>query len=220
MNTPLQIILAEDHGIVRHGIRLAIEASRVARVVEEAASSDELIAAVKARQCDAIVTDLSMPGKRTRDGIPLIDRLQRMRPEVSIIIVTAMSNAAILNKLIAKGVTAIVEKAGGINELHSALIAAAQGRTYVSPGVEAILARVSLVGTRIGKEAKLTAAELDVVRLFAHEKLTPAQIAERLNRSVKTVSAHKMRAQQKLGLSTSLELLEYWQTQPRCTRSS
>lgn len=214
MNTPLQIILAEDHGIVRHGIRLAIEAGHVAHVVAEASSSDELIEVAKTQQCDAIVTDLSMPGTRTRDGIPLIERLQRMCPDVSIIIVTAMRNAAILNKLLEKNVSAIVEKAGGINELHSALVAAAQGRTYVSPGVEALLARVSLVGPRIGREATLTAAELDVVRLFAHEKLTPNQIAERLNRSVKTISAHKMRAQQKLGLSTSLELLEYWQTKP------
>lgn len=212
MNKPLQIILAEDHGIVRHAIRLAIEASRVAHVVAEASNSDELIAAVKERACDAIVTDLSMPGARTRDGIPLIDRLQRMRPGVPIIVVTAMRNAAILNKLIAKGVSAIVEKAGGIHELHSALIAVSQGRSYVSPGVETLLARMSLVGKHLGKEAELTTAELEVVRLFAHEKLPAKLIAERLNRSVKTISAHKMRAQRKLGLSTSQELFEYWQT--------
>ncbi|RDU96938.1 response regulator [Trinickia dinghuensis] len=212
MNKPLQIILAEDHGIVRHGIRLAIEEARVGHVVAEASNSDELIAAVNAWECDVIVTDLSMPGTRTRDGIPLIDRLNRMRPGVSIVVVTAMRNAAILNKLLAKGVSAIVEKAGGIGELHSALVAAAQGRSYMSPGVEALLARMSLVGARMGKEAALTAAELDVVRLFAHEKLSAGQIAERLNRSVKTISAHKMRAQHKLGLSTSQELLEYWQT--------
>ena len=96
-------------------------------------------------------------------------------------------------------------------------MAAAQGRTYVSPGVEALLARMNLVGTRIGKEATLTAAEIDIVRLFAHEKLTAGQIAQRLNRSVKTISAHKMRAQRKLGLSTSQELLEYWQTHDRCS---
>ncbi|MGN6086322.1 response regulator [Trinickia sp.] len=217
MNKPLQILLAEDHGIVRHGIRLAVESAHIAHVVAEAANSDELIAAVKQRDYDAIVTDLSMPGARTRDGIPLIVRLQRMRPEVPIIVVTAMRNAAILNKLISKGVQAIVEKSGGINELHSALVAAAQGRTYVSPGVEALLARVNLVGARIGKEATLTAAEVDVVRLFAHEKLTAGQIARRLNRSVKTVSAHKMRAQRKLGLSTSQELFEYWQAHDRCS---
>ncbi|WP_116141332.1 response regulator [Trinickia diaoshuihuensis] len=217
MNTPLQIILAEDHGIVRHGIRLAIEAGHIAQVVAEAANSDELISLIKEREFDVIVTDLSMPGTFTRDGIPLIDRLKRMRPGIPIVVVTAMRNAAILNKLLTKNIGAIVEKAGGINELHSALVAVAQGRPYVSPGVEALLANMSLVGTRIGKEATLTAAELDVVRLFAHEKLTAGQIARRLNRSVKTVSAHKMRAQHKLGLSSSQELIEYWQVIDRCS---
>ena len=217
MNKPLQILLAEDHGIVRYGIRLAVEAAHVARVVAEAKNSDELIKAVEEWDFDAIVTDLSMPGTRTRDGIPLIGRLLRMRPDVPIIVVTAMRNAAILNKLIAKGVHAIVEKAGGINELHSALVAVAQGCTYVSPGVEALLARRNLVGAGIGKEATLTAAELDVVRLFADEKLTAGQIAQRLNRSVKTISAHKMRAQNKLGASSSQELLEYWQTRDLCS---
>lgn len=210
MNTPLQVILAEDHGIVRYGIRLAIEAGHIAHVIAEASNSDELIAAVQALPCDAIVTDLSMPGERTRDGIALIDRLQRIQPGVSIIVVTALRNAAILNKLLAKGVKAVVEKAGGINDLHGALVAAAQGRTYVSPGVETLLSQMSLVGERVGREAALTTSEMEVLRLFAADGLTAGQIAQRLNRSVKTVSAHKKRAQHKLGLSTNQELLEYW----------
>ncbi|WP_206952677.1 response regulator transcription factor [Trinickia acidisoli] len=209
MNKLLQIVLAEDHALVRYGIRLAIEAGHVAQVVAEAANSDELIAVVQAQACDVIVTDLSMPGTRTRDGIALIDRLGRIRPGVPIVVVTAMRNAAILNKLIEKGVAAIVEKAGGVNELHCAVVAAGQGRTYVSPGVEALLAHASLVGARVGKEAALTTAELEVVRLFAADGLTASQIAQRLNRSVKTVSAHKRRAQHKLGLSTNKELFEY-----------
>lgn len=217
MNKPLQIILAEDHGIVRYGIRLAIEAGHVAHVVAEAADSDELIAAVRQYPCDAIVTDLSMPGTRTRDGIALVDRLQRICPGVPIIVVTAMRNAAILNKLLAKGVKGVVEKAGGVNELHCALVAAAQSRTYVSPGVEKLLARMNLVGERVGKEATLTTAEMEVIRLFAADGLTAAQIAERLNRSVKTVSAHKVRAQHKLGLGTNQELLEYWRAHDHCS---
>ena len=210
MNKPLQIILAEDHGIVRYGMRLAIEAGHVAHVIAEAANSDELIAAVRQYPCDAIVTDLSMPGTRTRDGIALVDRLQRICPGVPIIVVTALRNAAILNKLLSKGVKAVVEKAGGVNELHCALVAAGQGRSYVSPGVEKLLARMNLVGERVGREATLTTAEMEVIRLFAADGLTAAQIAERLNRSVKTVSAHKVRAQHKLGVGTNQELLEYW----------
>jgi len=217
VNKPLQVILAEDHGIVRYGIRLAIEAGHVAQVIAEAATSDELIEAVQMHSCDAIVTDLSMPGSRTRDGIALVDRLQRLRPDVPIIVVTALRNAAILNKLIAKGVHAIVEKAGGVNELHCALVAAGQRRTYVSPGVEALMARMNLVGARVGREAALTTAEMEVIRLFAADGLTAAQIAERLNRSVKTISAHKVRAQHKLGLSTNQELLEYWRAHDLCS---
>ncbi|TAM52760.1 MAG: response regulator transcription factor [Paraburkholderia sp.] len=217
MNKPLQIILAEDHGIVRYGIRLAIEAGHVAHVVAEAADSDELIAAARQHPCDAIVTDLSMPGTRTRDGIALVDRLQRICPGVPIIVVTALRNAAILNKLLARGVKGVVDKAGGVNELHCALVAAGQGRTYVSPGVEKLLARMNLVGERVGKEATLTTAEMEVIRLFAADGLTAAQIAERLNRSVKTVSAHKVRAQHKLGLGTNQELLEYWRAHDHCS---
>src|SRR5580693_6126494 len=104
MNKLLRIILADDHSIVRFGIRLAIEANHIAQVVAEAADSDELIAAVKTEACDVIVTDYSMPGQCTQDGIALITRLMRIKPEVPIIVITALRNAAILNKLAAKGV--------------------------------------------------------------------------------------------------------------------
>lgn len=209
MSFQLRIILGDDHTIVRYGIRLAIEANHVAEVVAEASNSDELIAAVQAQTCDAIVTDYSMPGEQTQDGLALIDRLMRMRPGVPIIVVTAMRNAAIINKLIAKGVKGVVEKAGSVQELQVALHAIAQGRSYLSPGLESMLASASIVGSKVGKEVTLTTAELEVIRLFAYGGLTPNQISQRLNRSVKTISRHKMNAQRKLGVGTNQELLEY-----------
>jgi two-component system, NarL family, captular synthesis response regulator RcsB len=209
MNKLLRIILADDHVIVRYGIRLAVEANHVAQVVAEASDSDELIAAVQTEAFDAIVTDYAMPGKRTQDGIALIDRLMRIKPGVPIIVVTALRNAAILNKLAAKGVKGIVEKAGSVQELHLALLAAAQNRTYLSPGVESLLASASIVGPNVGREAVLTTAELEVIRLFAYGGLTPTQISQRLNRSAKTISRHKVNAQRKLGVLTNQDLLEY-----------
>ncbi|HTI19179.1 MAG TPA: response regulator transcription factor [Trinickia sp.] len=209
MNKLLRIILADDHAIVRYGIRIAMETNHVAEVVAEASTSDELIAAVKAQPCDAIVTDYSMPGVRTQDGIALVDRLLRLKPDVPVIVVTAMRNAALLNKLVSKGVRGVVEKSGGVQELHLALLAAAQDRNYLSPGLETLLSSASIIGRRIGTDAVLTTAELEVIRLFAYNGLTATQISERLNRSPKTVSRHKINAQRKLGLSTTQELLEY-----------
>lgn len=208
MNKSLRIILADDHAIVLYGIRLAVEASGIAEVVAEASSSDELIAAVRAESCDVIVTDFSMPGEVTQDGIALVDRLMRIRPGVSIIVVTALRNAAILNKLMAKGVKGIVEKAGGVQELHHALLAVSQGRSYLSPGLESMLASASIVGTRVGHEAKLTTAELEVIRLFVQGQ-SPTEIAQRLNRSIKTISRHKVSGQRKLGAANTQQLLDY-----------
>lgn len=209
MNKLLRIILADDHSIVRYGIRIALEENRAVEIVAEACNSDELIAVVQTVACDVIVTDYAMPGERTQDGIALIDRLMRIRPDVPIIVITALRNAAILNKLMAKGVKAIVEKAGGVEELSLALVAAAQQRTYLSPGLESLLASASIVGQRVGREAALTTAELEVIRLFAYDGMTATQISQRLNRSPKTISRHKVNAQRKLGLSTNQELLEY-----------
>lgn len=218
MTKLLRIILADDHAIVRYGIRIAIEANHVAEIVAEASTSDELIAAVQSQPCDAIVTDYSMPGERTQDGIALIDRLMRIKPDLPIIVITALRNAAILNKLVAKGVNAIVGKSGGVQELHLALLAAAQKRNYLSPGIESLLASASIVGPRVGREVTLTKAELEVIRLFAYDGLTATQISERLNRSAKTISRHKVNGQRKLGLFTNQELLEYCRTNDLCAR--
>ncbi|MEX3957889.1 response regulator [Trinickia sp. EG282A] len=209
MNKLLRIIIADDHAVVRYGIRTALEANGMAEIVGEAGTADELIAAVKAVPCDLIVTDYAMPGGRTQDGVALIDRLKRIKPDMPIVVITALRNAAIHNKLMAKGVKAIVEKAGGVQELSFALLAAAQGRTYLSPGLESLLASASIVGPRVGHVAELTTAELEVIRLFAYDGLTATQISQRLNRSPKTISRHKINAQRKLGLSTNQELLEY-----------
>ncbi|MEA3121394.1 MAG: two-component system, NarL family, captular synthesis response regulator RcsB [Paraburkholderia sp.] len=164
---------------------------------------------VQTEPCDAIVTDYSMPGKLTQDGIALIARLMRIKPEVPIIVITALRNAAILNKLVAKGVKGIVEKAGGVQELHLAVLAAVQNRTYLSPGIESLLASASIVGPQVGRDVVLTTSELEVIRLFAYDAMTPTQIAQRLNRSEKTISRHKNNVKSKLGVSTDQDLLEY-----------
>lgn len=209
----LRVVLADDHGIVRYGIRNALEADGIAEVVAEAATSDELIAIVTGNVAfDAIVTDFMMPGERTRDGLALLEQLNRRCPEVPIVVITAMRNAAMLNTLLSKVRVSLVEKAGDVSELQRALIAAVQKRPYISPGIAKLLACVDIVGDRVGKEPHFTKAELEVLRLFVRERLTPKQISERTHRSVKTFSRHKRRVMDKIGIQTTQELVEY------CTR--
>lgn len=204
--------MADDHGIVRYGIKNALEADGIAEVVAEAANSDELMAIVKrTNEFDAIVTDFMMPGERTRDGTALLAQLGRRCPDVPIIVITAMRNAAVLNEMLSHVRVSLIEKAGNVAELQKALLAAVQGRTYISPGIEKLLASVDIVGSRVGAAPRITKAEMEVLRLFVLERLTPKQISERLHRSVKTTSRHKRSVMEKMGLRTTQELLEFCQ---------
>jgi two-component system, NarL family, captular synthesis response regulator RcsB len=202
------IILADDHPIVRYGIRQALESQGLAKVMEEASSARELLEAVTRTPCEIIVTDFSMPDEQNRDGLSLIERLVRLFPDKPIVVITALRNPGLVAALLKHGVKAVVEKSGDIAELALAIKAASSGRTYLSRSLRTLLVSHE-VAIKEQDTPKLTRAEIEVLRLFAYEGLTSQQISERLRRSRKTVSRHKRSAQAKLGLATNQELMEY-----------
>jgi two-component system capsular synthesis response regulator RcsB len=202
------VVLADDHPIIRYGIRMALETNRIAKVVGEAGTPVELLKVLASTPCDMVVTDFSMPDDQSRDGLYLIERLMRTHPKLPIVVITALRNAGVLNALLQKGVKGLLEKEGNVSELGLALHAVNMGREYVSPSLRTLLTSREVDATRAA-EAKLTQAEIEVLRLFAYEGLASQQISERLNRSRKTISRHKRSAQAKLGLETNQELLEY-----------
>jgi two-component system capsular synthesis response regulator RcsB len=202
------IILADDHPIVRYGIRQALESQGLAKVLGEASSARELLEAVAKTPCEMIVTDFSMPDEQNRDGLSLIERLTRLFPDKPIVVITALRNPGLVAALLKHGVRAVVEKSGDIAELALAIKAASSGRKYISRSLRSLLVSHE-VAIKEQETPKLTQAEIEVLRLFAYEGLTSQQISERLSRSRKTVSRHKRSAQAKLGLSTNQELIEY-----------
>ena len=202
------VVLADDHPIIRYGIRMALETNRIAKVVGEAGSPAELLNMLGSTPCDMVVTDFSMPDDQSCDGLYLIERLIRTYPKLPIVVITALRNAGVLNALLQKGVKGLLEKEGNVSELGLALHAVNMGREYVSPSLRTLLTSREVDATR-ASDAKLTQAEIEVLRLFAYEGLASQQISERLNRSRKTISRHKRSAQAKLGLETNQELLEY-----------
>lgn len=202
------VVLADDHPIIRYGIRVALESNRAARVVAEAGSPVELFNVLASTPCDMVVTDFSMPDDRSRDGLYLIDRLMRTYPEKPIVVITAIRNTGVLTAMLSKGVKGLIEKEGDVSELSVALHAVKVGRTYISPALRTLFTSREVDRKEDGI-SKLTEAEIEVLRLFAYEGLTSQQISERLNRSRKTISRHKRSAQAKLGLNTNQELFEY-----------
>ncbi|NID04700.1 response regulator transcription factor [Luteibacter jiangsuensis] len=203
-----KVFLADDHPIIRYGVRMALEAQGAAKVIGEAGSANELLELLRQSRCDIIVTDFSMPDDQGRDGLSLIERLRRLYPDIPVVVITALRNAGLLASLMRQGVAGLVEKEGDVGELGLALQAASKGREFVSRNLRTLLLENEVAMK--GKDTpKLTDAEIEVLRLFAYDGLTSQQISERLNRSRKTISRHKRSAQAKLGLNTNQELLDY-----------
>jgi two-component system capsular synthesis response regulator RcsB len=214
----VRIILADDHSIVRYGMRVTIEASGVGEIVAEVDTAEDLVRAVREHPCDVIVTDLSMPASLEGDGLLLVERLRRIAPDIAIVVITAMRNLGIVNLLVSRGAVAVVDKAGPLDDLILALRAAARGDIYASPSIQLMLRDVGIPENHLGQEVSLTRSELEVVRMFAYEGLPILEIAERLHRSPKTISKHKRNAQEKLGLMTNQELLDFCRNNEKLAR--
>lgn len=209
----LKVILADDHTVVRLGLRLMLKSSGIAEVVAEAISPSELLHKISTTHCDVVVTDFCMPDDRGRDGLSLIQRLTRLYPKIPVIVITALHNAGLLRSALKQGAQGLISKESATTELTLALHAVSKGRTYVDKGFQTILS--DHVAPH-GDHPPLTAAEIEVLRLFAYEGLSVQQIATRLHRSYKTISRHKRSAQAKLGLNTNQELLDYCRQMDLC----
>jgi len=194
-----RIVLADDHPIVSSGVRQLLEHDRSVSVVAMAKSPDELLSTLDSTQCDLLITDFNMPGGRASDGLGLLGLLQRKYPALPVIVLTMITNAAVLRSVLGTGVRGLISKADTLTELPLAVSVVAKGRNYVSKSMEGYLE---------SETAKLSPRETEVLRLFA-SGYTVSEIARQLNRSVKTVSSQKMEAMNKLGIKSDLGIYAY-----------
>lgn len=205
-NTVLRVILADDHPVVLMGTRAALEAAGGIEVTGEAMNGDELLELVALRPCDVIVTDFSMPGGRYGDGLCLLELLHRRYPRLPIIVLTMVSNLAMLQNMRSRGVLALCDKRAPLREVALAVRLAAAGKTFLSETIREQLTDHGMLddtGT-----VKLSAREVEVIRLYV-SGMSVTLIAERLSRSIKTVSRQKRDAMRKLGIDHDSRLSEY-----------
>jgi two-component system, NarL family, response regulator NreC len=197
----IRIVLADDHAVVRSGLRLLLEAESNFEVVAEAGDLESARRQVRAGRPEVLVLDLNMPGGSSLEAIPAI---RAECPETQIVVLTMQREPAFARHAMSAGAIGYVLKEAADDELVEAITRAAAGESYLNPRLGARMA----TSTQSGPTADLSERERQVLRLIALGH-TNAEIAEQLRLSVRTVETHRAHVQRKLGLSSRAELVGY-----------
>ena len=197
---PIKIVLADDHAVVRSGLRLLLDAEEGLEVVAEAGEIDTTKRMVRAHRPDVLVLDLNMPGPESLPSIPELSQ------HTAIVVLTMQNDPAFARQALQSGAKGYVLKEAADTELVQAVQAAAQGRTYLNPELGARMAAAPPAPE--GPPDDLTEREVQILRLIALGH-TNAEIGRQLYLSVRTVESHRAHIQQKTRRSTRAELVRY-----------
>ncbi|HEY5430923.1 MAG TPA: response regulator transcription factor [Solirubrobacteraceae bacterium] len=199
----IAIVLADDHEIVRAGLRMVLEAEADFAVVAEAGDVETAERRVASHRPDVLVLDVNMPGG---SSLPAIPRIREASPETRIVVLTMQGDPELAREALQAGATGYVLKEAPRTELIQAVRLAAAGRTYLNPELGARL--VADPGRATRPPDDLSAREIEVLRLIALGH-TNSEIAAQLYLSVRTVESHRAHIQQKTARTSRAELVAY-----------
>jgi two-component system response regulator NreC len=205
---PIRILIADDHGVVRAGLRALLDAEPDMQVVGEAADGPEALCLADELHPDVVLLDLSMPGP---GGIEVTRRLKKAVPEVRVLILTFHEDDVLLREAIRAGAAGYITKRAFESELINAIQATWRGDLYVHPAMTRALLQDDLTAPQSSDQvsiSSLTPRETEVLRLVA-QGYTNRQIAELLSISVRTVESHRANLMDKLDLHSRVELVRY-----------
>jgi DNA-binding NarL/FixJ family response regulator len=197
----IRVLLADDHEIVRDGLKRILAATTDLAVAGEASGGDEALALVKANEYDVAMLDMSMPGL---SGLDLIKRLKLEKPKLRILVLSMHGESQYAARALKAGASGYLNKDSAAELLLSALRKVAAGGVHIGEAAAATLLQSS---EKLPHEA-LSDREFEVLRLLV-EGLGPTEIGERLHLSVKTVSTHKTRILEKLNVGSTAALVRY-----------
>lgn len=203
----VRVLLADDHGVLRGGLRTLLNEMPGYQVVGEAADGGEAVRLAEELRPDLALLDISMP---MMDGIEVTRALKARQPDVTVLILTVHEDEQLLREAIKAGAAGYVVKKAAQSELLSAMEAALRGDLYVHPAMtRALLAPVSNQQVLYQpSEEVLTRREVQVLALIA-QGYTNMQIAEALVVSIRTVESHRANIMSKLGVHNRAELVRY-----------
>jgi two-component system, NarL family, response regulator NreC len=201
MSEKIRIVIADDHAIVRRGLRQLLDSEPSFEVVAEAEDVESARRYLRGHHPDVLVLDLNMPGEPSIEAIP---KLRSEFPDTQIVVLTMQNEPAYARSALGAGVLGYVLKESADAELVEAIRSAVAGEQYLNPRLGAKVAAEPPPGPPDG----LSDRELEILRLIALG-FTNSQVAEELFLSVRTVETHRAHIQQKLGLSDRAELVRY-----------
>ncbi|WP_372183457.1 response regulator [Xanthomonas axonopodis] len=201
-----RVVVADDHPAVIQGCRFVLGADGFYEVVATAANGPELLQVLMTVSCDLLIVDYNMPDKEG-DGIQLMKLLRRRYPTLPMLLFSALDNVALITQVLEMDRIGIMHKSSDIMELPNAANAMLIGRRYVDARIQARLLEAD--AQRLSSEVALTEREIEVVRLLAQGG-SPADVAQALRRSIKTVSWAKTSAKRKLGVTSDAQLFQYF----------
>ncbi|SNS91543.1 response regulator [Actinacidiphila glaucinigra] len=205
---PTRILLADDHALVRRGVRLILDGEPDLTVVAEAGDGAEAVARARAEPVDLAVLDIAMP---RMTGLQAARELSRLRPDLRILILTMYDNEQYFFEALKAGASGYVLKSVADRDLVEACRAAVRDEPFIYPGAVTTLIRSYLERARQGEPLParaITEREEEILKLVA-EGHTSQEIADLLFISIKTVERHRANLLQKLGLRDRLELTRY-----------
>ena len=197
--------MADDHTIVREGLKQLLSAAEGLEIAGEARDGHEVMKAVRELDFDLLLLDMSMPGK---SGIELIKQVRSERPKLRILILSMHEERQYAIRAIRAGASGYLTKESASRQLVEAIRKVAGGGAFISAEVAEQLALGAMPDATLALHESLSDREFQVFRMLA-EGRSVSDIAERLNISVKTVSTHKANLMQKMHMETTGELIRY-----------
>ncbi len=202
IETPISIMLVDDHAVVRSGIRRLLEQYKGFHVIAEAETGERAYSLFGEFLPDVVVMDLTMPGM---GGMEAIRRIITRYPTAKLLVLSMHENAAFANQALKAGARGYLAKNSLAEELVNALELLVQGQTYISPEMVSKIALQSL-NAETERIQLLSPREFEIFRMLS-EGLEGEEIAENLKISSKTVSNYQTAIKQKLGINTPVEMV-------------
>jgi len=201
----VRVVIADDHTIVREGLKQLLLAAGSIEIAGEARDGFEVLKLAREKEFDVLLLDLSMPGK---SGMDLIKQVKNERPRVRILVLSMHQEHQYAVRAIKAGASGYLTKDSASTQLVSAIEKVAGGGAFISAEVAEQLALGAMPQTEGPPHASLSDREYQVFRMLVSGKAV-SEIASELNLSVKTVSTHKARLMEKMGIDNPAELVRY-----------